>query len=103
MAKPKKRRTPELKVVFDSNSIFTDTAAFLFKRDVSDLIRANFSHPDLSIRWYLPEVVRCEREYQMRENGFALLSSIERIERVLGHNLNITTSTITEPRPVTDR
>src|SRR5204862_86291 len=51
-------------------------------------------HPDIQIRWYLPHVVRCEREFQMRENGVALLPAVQKIERVLGHNLNITESVI---------
>src|SRR5437660_9340575 len=96
MAKIKKQPKPELKVVFDTNAIYTDAAAYLFKREVADLIRANSTHSDLRIRWYLPEIVSWEREYQMRENGFALLPSVQKVERVLGHNLNITIATITD-------
>jgi PIN domain len=100
MSKAKKRsKPPELKVVFDTNAIFTDSAAFLLKREVSEIIRTNSSHRDLRIRWYLPEVVRWEREFQMRENGFALLPSIQKIEKVLKHNLNITEQTIRDRVP----
>ena len=98
--KKKQAKLPELKVVFDTNAIFTESAAFLVKLEVSEIIRGNSSHPDLRIRWYLPEVVRWEREFQMRENGFALLPSIGKIEKVLKHNLNITEQTIIERIPL---
>jgi hypothetical protein len=89
-AQKKKAKASELRVVFDTNAIFTETTPFLLKKEVSDVVRANSSHPDLQIRWYLPHVVRCEREFQMRENGIALLPAVQRIERILDHNLNIT-------------
>jgi len=98
--KRKQAKSPELRVVFDTNAIFTESAAFLVKLEVSEIIRGNSSHPDLRIRWYLPEVVRWEREFQMRENGFALLSSVGKIEKVLKHNLNITEQTIIERVPL---
>jgi hypothetical protein len=97
MASSKSRsRVPELKVVFDTNAIHNNSAAFLLRREISDLIRANSRHTDLRITWYVPEIVRHEREYQMRGNGIALLPAVQKIERVLGHNLNITEEIVTD-------
>jgi PIN domain len=92
----KRSKPPELKVVFDTSAIYTDSEAFLVKREVADLVRAASSHSDLRVSWYIPELARLEREYQMRENGFALLPAIGKIERVLKHNLNITKQIITD-------
>jgi hypothetical protein len=46
--------------------------------------------PDLKICWIIPEIVRQERQFQMLQEAFRFLPTIERIERLLGHNLNIT-------------
>lgn len=92
----KKSKPPELLVIFDTNAIFTESAAHLLKREVADLIRANLGHADVRIRWFVPSIVVHERQYQMQQNGFALLSSIEKIERVLGHNLNITEQVVVD-------
>jgi len=92
----KRKKPPEIHVIFDTNAIFTESAAFLLKREVAELITANSSHTDIRIRWYLPHVVLHERQYQMQQNGFSLLPSIAKIERVLSHNLNITEEVITD-------
>jgi hypothetical protein len=86
----KKKRTPELKVVFDTNVVWTDSVSELLKQDVSELINLHAEHADLSIAWYLPETVRHERQFKMLKNSRKLLPSIEKLEKLLGHNLNIT-------------
>ena len=80
----------EMKVVFDTNALYTKAESELLSAAVNTLIEENSSHPDLKVSWYLPEVVRHEREYQMRRRAFDLLPNIEKLERLLGHNLNIT-------------
>lgn len=86
----KNTKPPELKVVFDTNVLWTGSASDLLKHEVNELIKNNSSHPDLKISWYLPEIVRHERQYQMLKAGLELLPSIQKLERVLGHKLNIT-------------
>jgi hypothetical protein len=51
---------------------------------------ANSKYPDLDISWYLPEVVRHERQYQMQIEALKLRGAINKIERLLGHNLALT-------------
>lgn len=84
------KKKPELKVVFDTNMVFSNTPSFLLNRAVSELIAANSAHPDLTIRWHLPNVVILERQYQMVNAGIELLPHLEKLEALIGHKLGIT-------------
>jgi len=86
----RKKTQPELKVVFDTSVLFTQVASDLVKSEVGDIIEKNVHHSDLTIQWYLPEVVLDERRYQMESKAFEFLPSIGKLEKLLGHNLNIT-------------
>ncbi len=94
MVKRRSKKPPELKVVFDTNALYTGSASDLLNREVAQLIKENSSHPDLAVTWYLPEIVVHERQYQMLKRGLELLPPIQKLERLLGHNLNITESII---------
>lgn len=93
---PKKRTIPELKVVFDTSVLYTQVASDLLRHEVSELINEHSAHADLSIKWYLPKTVRDEREYQMSQQATQLLPSLQKLERILGHNLNITQNILAE-------
>jgi len=88
----KRVRPPHLAltVVLDTNALFTGSASNFLKKEVADLIEQNANLPDLTIRWIVPEVVRHERQFQMLQEASKMLPTIERLERLLGHNLNIT-------------
>ncbi len=87
----KKRRTKnQLKIVFDTSALFTSEASDLLKHDVSELTQHYRDEHDLSISWHLPEVVRQERKYQMLQKALTFLGPIGKLEKLLGHNLNIT-------------
>lgn len=86
--------TAELKVVFDTSALFTRSASNLFSHEVEEVVKANSEHADVLITWYLPEIVRHEREYQMRKKGLELLPSIQKLEKLIGHGLGITERTI---------
>ncbi len=90
MPKTTEKKIPELRVVFDTSVLYTQVAYDLMKNEVRKLIEANSKHVDLRISWYLPSVVIDERRYQMRSKAYEFLPTIDRIERLLGHNLNIT-------------
>jgi hypothetical protein len=85
---------PELGVVFDTNILFTQTFGELVTLEVSQFMASHSNHHDLAIKWYLPEVVRDEREYQMQRAAVELLPSITKIEKLLGHGINITADNI---------
>jgi hypothetical protein len=86
-AKPKQL---EFIVMLDTNALFTGSASDLFRREVATLIEENRGLPDLKIRWIIPEVVRQERQFQMLQAALQYLPTLEKIERLIGHNLNIT-------------
>lgn len=88
--KTAKRAKPQLKVVFDTNAIWTGSNSDLLQQAVLELINEHSNHQDLLISWHLPDVVRHERQYQMEKRSLELLPSIQKLERILGHNLNIT-------------
>lgn len=83
----KKKQIPELKVLFDTNALFTQAASELVKPEICALINEHSGYTDHKITWHMPDVVRHERQYQMERAALALLPSMAKIERVLGHNL----------------
>jgi len=90
MAKKRtKKKPPELKVVFDTNALYTKVASDLFNHAVTELIKENSNHPDLKITWCLPDVVMHERQYQMQRKGFELFPAIQKLERLLGQGIGI--------------
>jgi len=94
-AKQRKHQRPQLRVVFDTNVLYTGSASDLVRQEVANLIKES-AFPDLEIQWYLPEVVRHERQYQMQKKALELLPAIAKVERLLGHNLAITSPILVE-------
>lgn len=87
---PKKKQASELRVVFDSNAIWTQEPGELLPKAALQLIRNNNSHVDLKVLWYIPDVVRLERQFQMERRSLELLPTIHKLEKVIGHKLDIT-------------
>jgi len=85
----KKKAKPKLKIVFDTSVLFNEVAYNLVRNEVKLLIENNSQHKDISIQWYLPNVVIDERRYQMQKRAFDLMPSIRKLEKLLGNNLNI--------------
>jgi hypothetical protein len=96
--KTKRARKPQLKVVFDTNALYVTptslgSASDLLRDEIATLI-VDSKYPDLDILWYLPEVVRHERQYQMQTEALKLRGPRNRIEKLLGHNLALTDKTL---------
>lgn len=85
-----KKKKLILKVLFDTNIIYTGSASDLLRQGISTLIKGHDKHNDIEIKWYLPEIVLKERLFQMNKKGVELLIPIQKLEKLLGHNLNIT-------------
>ncbi|MFI5166052.1 MAG: hypothetical protein ACHQQS_05500 [Thermoanaerobaculales bacterium] len=85
-----KQGKPELRVVFDTSVLYTGSASDLLNQETCEVIRGNSAHADLTMLWYLPAIVRHERQYQMLSAALKLLPHVQKLERLLGHNLNIT-------------
>jgi len=89
-----KIKTPKLLVVFDTNVLFTQVASDLVRHDVKRIIQENSDHLDLTIGWYLPDVVIGERKYQMLTKAKELLPSMQKLEKLLGHTFGVGEDTL---------
>ncbi|WP_175654764.1 PIN domain-containing protein [Burkholderia ambifaria] len=76
--------------MFDTNAIFTKEFDTLISQATKDLVARHSNHGDLSIRWVIPEVVRGEREYQMRNEYRGIASHLTKAERLFGQEWGIT-------------
>jgi hypothetical protein len=85
----------ELSVVLDTNALYTGSASYFVKKEVADLVEQQ-SAPDLKIKWIVPDTVRHERQFQMLQAAEQMLPTIERLEKLLGHNLNITPAILSD-------
>jgi hypothetical protein len=85
----KKHTTTELKIVFDTNVLHNQSASELVRLEVAQLLTDNANHEDLKLSWFIPETVKLERRYQMLAKAAELMPGIQKMERLLSHNLNI--------------
>ncbi len=83
------RSKTALHIVLDTNALFTEAADCLLATEISEFVLKSFDN-DLDVRWYIPSVVTGERRFQMVERAKRLLPHLEKVERLLGHNLGIT-------------
>jgi len=98
--KKARHQNPQLRVVFDTNALYVTptsigSASDLVRKEIADLI-AEAKYPDLDILWYFPEIVRHERQYQMQTEALKLRSAINKIERLLSHNLALTDKVLSD-------
>lgn len=91
-----KKKKPELKIILDTNVIYSGTANYLINESTSEFIKNNSTFSDLVTSWYLPDIVIKERIFQMTNKGNELLLSVNKLEKLLGHNLNITQDILVE-------
>ncbi|STX50182.1 Uncharacterised protein [Legionella busanensis] len=80
----------EIKIVFDTSGLHTKVAHDLFNKAIFELIQRESNRTDISLTWFFPRVVIQERQYQMQKVADDLLPSLDKIEILLGHKLNIT-------------
>lgn len=79
----------EIRIMFDTNVLFTGTSHKLINDKAHEYISANHSRQDLQLSFYIPSVVIEERRYQMTEKGTELLGPVGKLEQLLGHQLGI--------------
>jgi hypothetical protein len=90
------RQLPELRVVLETSTNYQAESGELMRREVIELIRASSGHADLDITWYLPEAVRNEREYQLRQLALKAFPSVQKLERILAQQSGINEQLIVE-------
>jgi PIN domain len=94
--KKRRVRKSQLRVVLDSNALYvTGSASDLVRQEITAVI-ADARYPDLEILWYLPEIVRHERQYQMQTEALKFRSAINKIERLLSLNLALTDQSLVD-------
>lgn len=86
----KNKKSLELRVILDTSAIYTGSASDLFRKEIVEIIENYSKLPDLEISWNLPEIVTEERRFQMNKKGLEFIPQINKLEKLLGHNLNIT-------------
>ena len=79
-----------LNVVFDTNALYTQRIDDPVNDAAAEVIKAHSKHVDVEITWSLPEMVVREREYQMLDEAKKYVVSLNKIERLLGTNWNVT-------------
>lgn len=90
----KKSTKKVLKIVLDTNALYTKMASDLVSLETKGLINDNKNHLDLIIEWFMPLTVIEERAFQMRKAASELLPNLTKIEKILGHNLGINETTL---------
>jgi hypothetical protein len=85
---------PELRVVFDTSVLSSESAKYLLRHEVFRFIKDNSNHPELKVVWYLPEVVVHERRYQMQSEARKLLPAIEKTQDLLSRDLGVNMATL---------
>ncbi len=83
------KKLPELRVVFDTNVIYTDSEQYLVRREVTELIKSSVAYTDIVFTWYIPDVVKRERIFRMAKKAKGLLGSLRKIEQLVGVNFNV--------------
>ncbi len=78
-----------IKIVLDTNVIFNGSSSDLLTKEIAELIDKYSNPTDIKITWHLPEIVISERRFQMRKKGLELLPALQKLEKLLGHNLAI--------------
>ncbi len=84
-----RRRPLELKIILDTSQLYTGSASALFREEVVRLVEDARRHRDIQVSWYIPEIVKLERMYQMQEAAREILPALAKLERLLGHSFGI--------------
>jgi len=62
--------------------------------EVSKLIKESANQADLSLQWYVPEIVLHERRYQLINNANELLRAAKKLEKFIGRSAGIDSNAI---------
>lgn len=83
----KKRNSPAIHVVLDTNCLYTDAAEHLLSLATKKTIQSTNDMQDIKVIWHLPTTVRAERKTQMHRKALQLLPNVKKMERLLGISL----------------
>jgi hypothetical protein len=79
-----------VKIAFDTNQAFVGPeskhcVSALLSKQLTDLITKMKRHANLNVAWYIPEVVKHERQYQMERHVRALEPAAVRLQTLIGN------------------
>jgi len=86
----------DLRVVFDTNPIYSDSATDVVRRSTATFLREYRKKERLQLRCFMPEVVREERRFQMFTKARATLRAMQKLECVLPGGLRISEEMLSE-------
>ena len=81
------RRRKRVRAAFDTSALYTGSAHYLVRRGVAEFLRDSRKHDDVILDWFLPEVVRRERLYQMALRADELLTHVKKLEQLLNPDI----------------
>jgi hypothetical protein len=81
---------PSVHVIFETSCLFVEAADKLIRDEISEFILATNEGVEITVKWYIPQLVQAERKYQMKLHARRLIPHLDKVERLLGHNLGIT-------------
>ncbi|MGU7775527.1 PIN domain-containing protein [Burkholderia sp. MR1-5-21] len=76
--------------MFDTNAVFNKEFDTLVCRAARDLIGRHSNHGDLGVRWVIPDIVRGEREFQMRNEFRNVSAHVTKAESLFGQQWGVT-------------
>ena len=91
-----KKTRATLHVLFDTNSILASGFENIVSKKAADAIKDHSRHGDLDIIWILPEVVKMEREYQMRNDFRHVLKPTKQAESLFEADWNVSQDRIND-------
>lgn len=86
----------ELRIVLDTSVIFSPSPTEPIRNELSKLIKESTELQNLTIIWYIPEIVMHERRYQLIAEATDLISATKKLKKLLGEPLDIAVNTIEE-------
>lgn len=93
----KKKPSPvAVHIVLETSALFTDAADKLVREELSAFILNTLENTDLNVTWYLPDIVRAERQHQMTLRAQRFIPQLEKVESLLGHSFGISKETLDE-------
>jgi hypothetical protein len=84
----------ELRIVLDTNSIYTASSGYLLGYEISQMVRNTRGDDNLQLRWFVPQLVVDERRYQIRQQAIRLRGPLKDFERIIGREIGIDEATM---------
>jgi len=79
----------QLRIVPDTNIIYTERALQLLRNEVIEMIRSSADIDEYRIEWHIPRIVLDERQFQMNKSFGKHLDQVERLQELIGSNFDI--------------